>query len=61
MRFSVEYSERARKSLEKIGRPARVMIRAWIEKKLEGTDDPRRRGKGLAANRKGQWRYRVGD
>ncbi|MBQ9887249.1 MAG: type II toxin-antitoxin system RelE/ParE family toxin [Lachnospiraceae bacterium] len=37
------------------------MIKAWIEKNLVGTSDPRAHGKGLTSNRSGQWRYRVGD
>ena len=37
------------------------LITAWIHKNLEGCDDPRQHGKGLTANRSGQWRYRVGD
>ena len=28
---------------------------------LEQCDDPRAIGKGLTANRSGQWRYRIGD
>ena len=27
----------------------------------QGCDDPRRHGKGLTANRSGEWRYRIGD
>ena len=37
------------------------MIKAWIEKNLEGCADPRAHGKALTANRNGQWRYRIGD
>jgi len=33
----------------------------WIDKNLEGCQDPRVHGKPLSANRTGQWRYRVGD
>ena len=36
------------------------MIRAWINKNLVGTEDPRLHGKGLTANCSGQWRYRIG-
>ena len=35
------------------------MIMAWIEKDLEGTSDPRKKGKGLAHDKKGIWHYRV--
>ena len=36
-------------------------IIAWIEKNLVNCDNPRVKGKGLTANRSGQWRYRIGD
>lgn len=36
-------------------------IYAWIGKNLEGCSNPRLHGKGLTANRSGQWRYRVND
>ena len=36
-------------------------ITGWMRKNLEGCSNPRQRGKGLTANRSGQWRYRVGD
>ena len=35
------------------------MIIAWIRRNLEGCSNPRLHGKGLTANRSGQWRYRV--
>ena len=37
------------------------MIIAWIRRNLEGCSNPRLHGKGLTANRSGQWRYRVND
>ena len=32
-----------------------------LKKKLEGCEDPRAHGKALVVNRRGQWKYRVGD
>ena len=61
MSYSVEYTERARRCIRKLDPSVRVFIKAWIDKNLVGCDDPRRHGKGLTANRSGQWRYRVGD
>ena len=61
MNYTVRYTEKAIKSIKKLDRPVQTMIKAWIEKNLIGTEDPRRHGKGLTANRSGQWRYRVGD
>lgn len=38
-----------------------ALILGWIRKNLEGCDNPRTHGKGVTANRSGEWRYRVGD
>lgn len=41
--------------------PSRArLILSWIGKNLEGRTDPRAHGKGLTANRSGEWRYRIG-
>ena len=59
--YKVEYLPSVIKTLEKLDKYTRTIIIEWIDKKLVGTDDPRQFGKPLSANRKGQWRYRVGD
>lgn len=61
MEFSVEYTPQAVKELKKLDKHTRALIFAWIEKNLVGCDNPRQHGKGLTANRSGQWRYRIGD
>lgn len=61
MKYSVEYSQRAVKELKKLDRYTQRMIFSWIDKNLNGCENPRLHGKALTANRKGQWRYRVGD
>lgn len=61
MRYKVEYTPRAVKQLKKMDKATRALIYGWIEKNLEGCDNPRQHGKGLTANRSGQWRYRIGD
>ena len=61
MRYTVEYTSKALKSLKKLDKSVLLMIKSWIEKNLVGTTEPRRQGKGLTSNRSGQWRYRVGD
>ena len=59
--YSVDYTLQAVKELKKIDHNTRRLILAWIEKNLEGCIEPRQFGKGLSANRSGQWRYRIGD
>ncbi|MBQ7312741.1 MAG: type II toxin-antitoxin system RelE/ParE family toxin, partial [Clostridia bacterium] len=49
------------KDLKKLDKQTRALIFGWIEKNLVNCENPRQHGKGLTANRSGQWRYRIGD
>ncbi len=61
MKYKVEFTQRALKDLKKLDRPTAALILGWIRKNLENCENPRLHGKGLTANKSGQWRYRVGD
>lgn len=61
MKYSVETTARFDKEFKKLDRYTQKMIKAWIEKNLVDCENPRAHGKALAANRTGQWRYRIGD
>ena len=61
MCYSVEYTPQALKELKKLDKQTRALIIGWIERNLVGCENPRQHGKGLTANRSGQWRYRIGD
>ena len=61
MSWSLEYTQRARKQLRKLDPAARKTVLLWLDKNVDGSDDPRVRGKALVGDRKGSWRYRVGD
>lgn len=61
MRYKVQFTQRALKDLKKIDKHTVALILGWVRKNLEGCENPRLHGKALAANRSGQWRYRVGD
>ena len=61
MSYSVETTPRFDREFKKLDRFTQRMLKAWIEKHLVGYDDPRASGKPLTPNRKGQWRYRIGD
>ncbi|MBL4994474.1 RelE-domain-containing protein [Enterococcus xinjiangensis] len=37
-----------------------TLIVRWLYQHIDGIDDLRKFGKGLTANRSGQWRYRIG-
>lgn len=61
MKYRVETTPRFEKEFKKLDRYTMKLLKAWIEKNLVNCEDPRARGKGLTANRSGQWRYRIGD
>mgnify|MGYP000192178950 CR=1 FL=1 len=56
MTWHVEYTSAARKELRKMGRVNAARILDWMDKHIDGCEDPRVTGKGLTANRSGQWR-----
>lgn len=61
MKYSVETTSRFDKEFKKLYRYTQLMIKSWITKNLIDCENPRIHGKALVANRKGQWRYRIGD
>ena len=64
MKYNVEYSDDAKKSLLKMKKkdPMEALrIYNWIEKNLVDCENPRKTGKALTGQYKGCWRYRVGD
>lgn len=61
MSYSVETTDRFDREFKKLDRYTQRMIKGWIDKNLVECENPRQHGKGLTANRSGQWRYRIGD
>ena len=61
MSYTVEYSSNARKFIKKLDKYTKALLKNWINKNLEGCTNPFQHGKPLTADKKGLWRYRVGD
>ena len=61
MQYRVELTDRVIKQLKKLDKHMSALIIGWIEKNFDGCENPRIHGKGLTANRTGQWRYRIGN
>jgi mRNA interferase RelE/StbE len=59
--YSLKTLKHFDKQLSKLDKGTQRFLLAWMAKNLYNTDNPRRHGKGLTANRSGQWRYRVGN
>ena len=60
MKYTVEYTSSALKSLKKLNKHTLKLVMSWISKNLVGCEDPRLHGKALSANQAGKWRYRIG-
>lgn len=59
--YRVDYTDKVQKQFSKLGSNSSEMIRKWIHKNLDGTDNPRLHGKPLVGDFSGKWRYRIGD
>jgi len=59
--WNVELTATAQKQLKKLDRKWQAAILDYLEDEIAPLDDPRSRGKALMGDKKGIWRYRVGD
>ena len=61
MKYRIVFTDKAKKQLKKLDKYTASLIIGWLEKNVEGCENPRLHGKGLIENRAGAWRYRIGD
>lgn len=61
MAWTVELIDTAKRQLAKLDRHWQATILDYLEDEIAALDDPRSRGKALVGEKKGLWRYRVGD
>ncbi|MFN8693487.1 MAG: type II toxin-antitoxin system RelE family toxin [Holosporales bacterium] len=61
MAWRIEWDEQALKELRKLGASAARDVIDYLRKRIAVADSPRRFGKALTSDKKGLWRYRVGD
>ncbi|MBF0710568.1 MULTISPECIES: type II toxin-antitoxin system RelE/ParE family toxin [unclassified Gemella] len=61
MNYKLKISPKAEKQLKKMDKPTALLILKYLYKNVDGLENPREKGKGLTANRVGQWRYRIGE
>ena len=60
MKYTIVFDAKALKALNALDKMQSRLILAWIDKNLNGTDDPRILGKPLKGELSSYWRYRVG-
>ena len=61
MKYRIVFTDRAKKQLKKLDKHISSLIIGWLEKNIEGGENPRQHGKWLVENKSGEWRYRIGD
>jgi mRNA interferase RelE/StbE len=59
--WRVEFHRAAVQDLRKLGAEGERRILRYLRERIAGSGDPRRFGHALTGDRKGLWRYRVGD
>ncbi len=59
--YKVDFSIEAANYIRKMDNSTKTTLLKWINKNLINCEDPRIHGKSLTGNKKGIWRYRVGN
>ena len=59
--WRIEFDRAAVRDLRKLGVDAERRVLRYLRERIAGSADPRRLGHALTGDRKGLWRYRVGD
>lgn len=61
MAWRIEISRTAERQITKLPRPIEQAIVRFLRQRLASSDNPRQWGKPLRGEKKGLWRYRIGD
>ncbi|AYW47050.1 type II toxin-antitoxin system mRNA interferase toxin, RelE/StbE family [Tetragenococcus osmophilus] len=58
--YTWSFDKKALKEFKKLDKPIQKRLVTWLDKHIEGTENPRQWGKALEGDMKTYWRYRVG-
>ena len=61
MTWTLEFDQRAAKSLRKLDKQAQQDILRYCRERIIDREDPRQFGKSLLGSKAGLWRYRIHD
>jgi mRNA interferase RelE/StbE len=59
--WTIEITRTAEKQITRLHRPAQQAIVNFLRERLSATENPRQWGRPLQGEKRGLWRYRVGD
>lgn len=60
-RYKLIYSKDFQKIFKKLDPSVQKLMASYIKHNLENTNNPREHGKALIGDKKGLWRYRIGN
>ena len=61
MVWTIEIARTAERQIKKLERAGQKTVLRFMRERLQNTGNPRQWGKPLHGDKKGLWRYRVGD
>lgn len=61
MNYRLVYAKDLQKLFKKLDPSVQKLVASYIKNNLENTDNPRVHGKPLLGDKKGLWRYRIGN
>lgn len=61
MKYQLLFSKQARDDIKKLDNSTKRLLENWLNKHLVDCEKPRAFGKPLTADKKGLWRYRIGN
>jgi mRNA interferase RelE/StbE len=59
--WTIELTRTAERQIKKLDHPTQKSIVRFLRERLKSTENPRQWGKPLHGDKRGLWRYRVGD
>lgn len=60
MAYELVFTKRAERQLDSLDRSDASVIVRWLDKNVQGCEDPRSRGRSLTGGKSGYRRYRIG-
>ena len=60
MAYELRFTKKVERQLYSLDRSDASNIIRWLDKNVQGCEDPRSHGRSLTGNRAGYWRYRIG-
>jgi mRNA interferase RelE/StbE len=61
VKYKLEFSQKAKKQLAALDMYVQKRVQVYINRYIEGSENPRLTGKPLKGDLVGYWRYRIGD